>query len=83
MTTNVTRLVMDFGEVLLSRSPDGAAQALRRGKQTAAAMLGFAGGCALGAVTEMAAGLWALALPTGLALVALAMALAARLDGRP
>lgn len=83
MTTNITRFVIDFGEVLLSRSPDGAAQALSRGKQTAAAMLGFAVGCGLGAVTEMAAGLWALALPTGLALVALVMALAVRLDGRP
>jgi hypothetical protein len=37
--------------------------------------VGFATGCGLGAACEAAVGLWSLALPTGLALLALAMGL--------
>jgi uncharacterized membrane protein YoaK (UPF0700 family) len=58
MTTNVTRFVMDLGEVLLGHSPDDTAKAARRARRTAAAMLGFAVGCGLGAIGEMSAGLW-------------------------
>ena len=36
-------------------------------------IVGFATGCGLGAACEAAAGLWSLALPTGLALLAFAM----------
>jgi hypothetical protein len=39
-------------------------------------IVGFATGCGLGAAYEAAAGLWSLALPTSLALLALAMGLA-------
>jgi len=41
-------------------------------------VLSVAIGCVLGAAVEAAAGLWSLALPTGLALLALAMALGDR-----
>jgi len=44
-------------------------------------IVGFTVGCGTGAACESAVGLWSLALPTGLALVALAMGFAAMLDG--
>jgi uncharacterized membrane protein YoaK (UPF0700 family) len=84
MTTNVTRFMMDLGEVLLRRNPDGVARARRRANHTWPAIVGFAVGCSLGAAGEAAFQLWSLALPIGLALLALAIGLAARLDaGQP
>jgi uncharacterized membrane protein YoaK (UPF0700 family) len=82
MTTNVTRLTMDIGEVLLARDPDDAAEARSRAKHTWPAVVGFALGCGLGAAGEAALGLWSLALPAGLALLALAMGFSAKLDDR-
>jgi uncharacterized membrane protein YoaK (UPF0700 family) len=80
MTTNVTRLAMDLGEVVLGRDAD--AKARRRARNTWPSIVGFAVGCCLGAACEAALGLWSLAIPTGLALIALAMAfLAGRPDG--
>jgi len=70
MTTNVTRFMLDLGEVLVGRDRAKAAQARRRAMQTFPVILGFATGCVLGAAFEAAAGLWSLALPTGLALIA-------------
>jgi uncharacterized membrane protein YoaK (UPF0700 family) len=70
MTTNVTRFMMDVGEVLVGLDHKKAAQARTRAMQTFPVILGFATGCVLGAAGEAAAGLWSLALPTGLALVA-------------
>jgi uncharacterized membrane protein YoaK (UPF0700 family) len=82
MTTNVTRLAMDLGEVALGRDADAAAKARRRARNTWPSIVGFAAGCCLGAACEAALGLWSLAIPTGLALIALAMAfLAGRPDG--
>ena len=81
MTTNVTRFMMDVGEVLLGRDPDKVAKARSRAKNTWPPIVGFTVGCGTGAACESAVGLWSLALPTGLALVALAMGLAAMLDG--
>ncbi len=80
MTTNITRFMMDLGDMLFGHSQDGAAKARERAKHTWPAILGFAVGCGLGAECEAVAGLWSLALPAGLALLALAMGLAARLD---
>jgi uncharacterized membrane protein YoaK (UPF0700 family) len=77
MTTNITRFMMDLGEVLLGRDPDDVAGARRRANHTWPAIVGFAVGCSLGAAAEAAFELWSLALPTGLALLALAMGLAA------
>jgi uncharacterized membrane protein YoaK (UPF0700 family) len=74
MTTNITRFMMDLGEVLLGHNPDSVAKARGRAGRTWPAIIGFAVGCGLGAACEAAIGLWSLALPTGLALLALAMA---------
>ena len=82
MTTNITRFVMDLGAVLMERNCDRAAEAAKRAKQTALAIVGFAAGCGLAAWCEVVAGLWSLAMPVGLALAALAISLGIRLDGR-
>jgi len=81
MTTNVTRFMMDVGEVLLGRDPDEVAKARIRAKNTWPPIVGFTVGCGLGAASEAAVGLWSLALPAGLALLAVAMGFAAKLDG--
>ena len=84
MTGNVTRFTMDVAEVLLGRDPDAVATARTRAKRTALSIAGFAVGCGLGAMGEVTIGLWSLALPAGLALLALAMVLppVASLKGR-
>jgi uncharacterized membrane protein YoaK (UPF0700 family) len=74
ITTDITRFVKDVIGVLSERNRDQAAKAAARAKRTAPAIVGFAVGCALGAGCEVMAGLWALALPTGLAFVALVIA---------
>ncbi len=61
MTTNVTRFMMDLGEVLLGRDPDDVARACRRANHTWPAIVGFAIGCSLGAAGEAAFELWSLA----------------------
>jgi uncharacterized membrane protein YoaK (UPF0700 family) len=73
MTTNITRFMMDVGEVLLGGDPLDVTEARNRAVRTLPAIIGFAVGCALGAACEAAVGLWSLALPTGLALLALAL----------
>jgi len=80
MTTNITRFTLDVGEVLLRRDPAGTAQAHRRAARTWPAIVGFTAGAALGAACYAAAGLWSLALPAGLALLALAISLASSPD---
>ncbi|SEE75718.1 Uncharacterized membrane protein YoaK, UPF0700 family [Rhizobiales bacterium GAS191] len=81
MTTNITRFVMDLGEVLLGRSPNDGAKAGERARRTGLTIAGFVAGCSLGAGFQAVAGLWSLTLPAGLALVALAMAFAIKPDG--
>jgi uncharacterized membrane protein YoaK (UPF0700 family) len=81
MTTNITRFMMDVGEVISGREPTEVAKARGRAKSTWPAILGFAVGCGLGAACKATIGLRALALPAGLALLALVMGLAADLDG--
>jgi uncharacterized membrane protein YoaK (UPF0700 family) len=71
MTTNVSRFVVDFIAILTERNRDLAAEAATRAKHTVPAIAGFAVGCGLGAVCEIIIGLWALALPSGLAFLAL------------
>jgi uncharacterized membrane protein YoaK (UPF0700 family) len=78
MTTNVTRFMMDLGEVLVGHDRAKATRARGRAMQTFPVILGFAAGCLLGATAEVAVGLWSLALPTGLALAVLCMSLADR-----
>jgi uncharacterized membrane protein YoaK (UPF0700 family) len=81
MTTNITRFMMDVGGVMFEREPADVTKARSRAQRTWPAIVGFAVGCGLGAACEAAIGLAALALPTGLALLALAMGAAAGLDG--
>jgi uncharacterized membrane protein YoaK (UPF0700 family) len=83
MTTNISRFVADFIAVLTERNRDLAAKAAARTKHTAPAIVGFAVGCGLGAGCEIIIGLWALALPTGLAFLALVIGLATKLEERP
>ena len=78
MTTNITRFMMDVGEVLLRHDPDSLTKARRRVNHTWPAIIGFAVGCGVGAVCEAAFRLWSLALPVGLALLALALSLTSR-----
>jgi uncharacterized membrane protein YoaK (UPF0700 family) len=80
MTTNITRFMMDVGEVVFGREPADVAKARSRAMRTWPAIIGFAVGCGLGAACEAALGLRSLALPAGLALLAFAMGLAANLD---
>jgi len=81
MTTNITLLTMDIGDMLVARDPSDVAKARTRAKHTWRAVFGFVVGCGLGACCEVAAGLWSLALPVGLALFALALGVASTLDG--
>jgi len=76
MTTNITRLMMDVGEVLFAKHSTQAAEARRRAQHTWPAIVGFIAGAGLGAACFGAVGIWSLALPTGLALIAVAMYLA-------
>ena len=52
MTTNVTRFMMDLGEMLLGRDTDEVARARRRANHTWPAIVGFAVGCGVGAAGE-------------------------------
>ena len=71
MTTNVTRFTTDIGTVLLGGDRDKVTKARRRAAQTWPSIIGFTVGCALGAACDAKFGLWSLALPTSLALLAL------------
>jgi len=75
MTTNVTRLVTDLGEVLFGQGGNDHAKAGERARRTGLVIAAFVVGCGLGAWCQALAGLWSLALPVGLALVALAIPL--------
>jgi len=78
MTTNVTHFMLDLGEVLVGRDHAQTARARTRAMHTLPVIVGFTIGCVFGAAFEAAAGLWSLALPTGLALLAFTMGLADR-----
>jgi uncharacterized membrane protein YoaK (UPF0700 family) len=97
MTTNITRFMMDVGNVILGRRPADVAKARDRAMRTWPAIVGFAVGCGqmrtwpaivgfavgcgLGAICEVAIGLLSLALPAGLALLAVAISMTSDLDG--
>ena len=78
MTTNVTHFMLDLGEALVGRDRAQAARARARAMHTLPVIVGFTIGCVLGAAFEAAAGLWSLALPAALALLAFALGLADR-----
>jgi uncharacterized membrane protein YoaK (UPF0700 family) len=73
MTTNLTRFVVDLGEVWFGRDPAGRAKAVARARRTGIAIAGFVVGACLGAWCQARLGPWSLAMPTGLALAALAI----------
>jgi uncharacterized membrane protein YoaK (UPF0700 family) len=83
MTSNVTRFAMDVGEVLLGGDPADVAKARNRAARVLPAIVGFTVGCGLGAACEAALGVWSLALPAGLALIAFAISFAAEPDNGP
>jgi uncharacterized membrane protein YoaK (UPF0700 family) len=72
MTSNITRFMMDAGEIMLRRDAEAAAKARGRAAIVSLAIVGFAVGCACGAAFQAVTGLWSLTLPTSLALLALA-----------
>jgi uncharacterized membrane protein YoaK (UPF0700 family) len=82
MTSNLTRFVVDAGGVLLVREGKAMAEARRRASRTWPAIVGFAAGAAVGAACYAATGLASLALPVGLALLALALTLGPAPDRR-
>jgi uncharacterized membrane protein YoaK (UPF0700 family) len=78
MTTNLTRFVLDLGEVVLGRDPGGRAKAAARARRTGVAIAGFVAGSGLGAWFQAHVGLWSLVIPSGLALAALAITYCSR-----
>jgi uncharacterized membrane protein YoaK (UPF0700 family) len=82
MTTNVTHFMLDLGGVLVGGDLAESAKARSRAMHTLPVIVGFTVGCGLGAACEAAVGLWSLALPTGLALLALAIGFAVEPEGR-
>jgi uncharacterized membrane protein YoaK (UPF0700 family) len=83
MTSNLTRFVLDIVGVLLGREGTAVAQARRRAARTWPAIVGFVVGAPPGGAGVAAAGLASLALPVGLALLALALSLGPAPDRRP
>ena len=81
MTSNVTHFAIDVGRVLRGGDPADVTKARNRAAHTLPVIVGFAVGCGLGAAFEAALGLWSLALPTGLALLAFAIGFVAERDG--
>ena len=71
MTTNVAYLMVALGELLASRDVAVIASARKRAIHIFPMIVGFAIGCALGAAGQSAFGAWSLALPAGLAALAL------------
>jgi uncharacterized membrane protein YoaK (UPF0700 family) len=73
MTTNLTRFVVDLGEVWFGSDRGGRAKAAARARRTGIAIAGFVIGACLGAWCQARLGLWSLIMPTSLALAALAI----------
>jgi uncharacterized membrane protein YoaK (UPF0700 family) len=71
LTTNTTQLTIDVAKLIRRRgAPADLARAQQRASMTFPCVFGFMGGCAAGAFLELRFGLWALALPVALAVVA-------------
>jgi uncharacterized membrane protein YoaK (UPF0700 family) len=71
MTTNTTQLTVDLATLVWGRGKlDGLARARRRAGVTFPCVVGFVVGCAAGAALECHCGLWAMALPVLLAVLA-------------
>jgi uncharacterized membrane protein YoaK (UPF0700 family) len=77
LTTDLTRFTVDVGDLLLNRDPDQVAAARRRAAKLGRTIISFAAGAALGAALFKSSGLESIALPTGLAALALAIGIRA------
>jgi uncharacterized membrane protein YoaK (UPF0700 family) len=73
MTTNITHFMLALGEVLAGGDEAVVASARQRAIHIFPVIVGFTLGCALGAAGQAGYGSWSLALPAGLALLALAI----------
>jgi uncharacterized membrane protein YoaK (UPF0700 family) len=80
LTTNITVLTTDIGEIILGRDPSLIANARQRARRTWPAIAGFLFGCALGAWCEAAIGLRAIVLPASFAFIALALSTTSNLS---
>jgi uncharacterized membrane protein YoaK (UPF0700 family) len=78
MTTNLTRFVIDLGEVLLGTELGRRSKAVARAQRTGIAIVGFVVGSGLGAWCQAHLGLWSLTVPAGLALTALVITCCSR-----
>ena len=81
MTSNITHFAIDIGKVLRGGDPADVAKARSQAARMLTVIVGFAAGCSIGAACEVVLGLWSLAVPAGLALLALAIGLAVNPDG--
>ena len=77
LTTNITRFAIDLGDILLGRDSAEVAVARRRAHHTWPVIVGFTVGAALGAWCFANVGLWSLAMPAALALLAFFLGLQA------
>src|SRR5260370_19902787 len=64
MTTNLTRFVVDLGEVLLGADPGHRGKAVARARRTGTAIAGFVAGSGLGAWCQAHVGRWSIVIPT-------------------
>jgi uncharacterized membrane protein YoaK (UPF0700 family) len=72
MTTDITQLTIDLATLARRLGqPDERARTFHRASMTFPCVVGFVVGCAAGAVLEVHFGLWALALPVALAVIAI------------
>jgi uncharacterized membrane protein YoaK (UPF0700 family) len=78
LTTNITLLTTDIGEIILGQDPSLIAKARQRARRTWPAVAGFLFGCALGAWCEAALGLSALVVPVAFALLALILGISSK-----
>ena len=79
LTTDITILSMDLGEMLVGRDAGRMAEARDRVRHTWPAIAGFLLGCVLGAACEAALGLRSVLLPTAFAAIALALGLGSKI----
>ena len=74
MTTNITQLTVDLATLARGRGdPHDLTRARHRASMTSPCVGGFVAGCVAGAALEAHFGLWALALPVALAVLAVAL----------
>ena len=71
MTTNITRFVIDVGEIILGNHPQKKTNARHRARIMWPTIIGFSAGCMIGAILENIYGPWSLIFPSSLAIFTL------------